>query len=46
MQSKRYRNNTIDTYFDALKIFWFYFYEKAVNQITNDDVILFNNDYI
>ena len=46
MQSKRYSQSSIDTYCDALKVFWFYFYEKEVSQITNDDVILFNNDYI
>lgn len=46
MLSKRYSQSSIDTYCEALKIFWFYFYEKEVNQITNDDVFLFNNDYI
>lgn len=46
MLSKRYSQSSIDTYCDALKVFWFYFYEKDVNQITNDDVVLFNNDYI
>jgi len=44
--SKRYSNNTIKTYGDALKIFLYYFKEKPVEVINNQDVINFNNDYI
>ena len=46
MHSKRYSQSSIDTYSEALKIFWLYFETKEVNAITNDDVIEFNNDYI
>ena len=46
MQSKRYSPSTIQTYSEALKIFLQYFYQKEIEEITNDDVILFNNEYI
>jgi integrase/recombinase XerD len=44
--SKRYSDNTIRTYTDALSTFLKFFHERPVDQITNDDVIRFNNDYI
>jgi integrase/recombinase XerD len=44
--SKRYSSNTITTYCDALKSFFTFFNTKSVKAITNDDVILYNNDYI
>lgn len=44
--SKRYSPNTIATYCDALKSFLTYFNTKSVKEITNDDVILFNTDFI
>ncbi len=46
MRSKRYSENTIKTYTDALQTFLKYFNDKPVNEITNEDVILFNNNYI
>lgn len=46
LQSKRYSDNTVKTYTDALKSFFTFFNEKNVDAITNDDVITFNNDYI
>jgi integrase/recombinase XerD len=46
MQSKRYSDNTIATYCDALKTFLRYFSDKEINEISNNDVIAFNNDYI
>jgi integrase/recombinase XerD len=44
--SKRYSRNTIKTYCDALKSFFTFCQTKAVNEITNDDVIAYNNAYI
>ncbi len=44
--SKRYSENTIHTYTEALAIFLRYYHTKAVTEITNDDLIQFNNDYI
>ena len=44
--SKRYSLNTINTYCDALKSFFTYFNTKSIHQITNEDVVLYNNDYI
>ncbi len=46
LQSKRYSPNTVKTYTDALKSFLTFFREKSVFEITNADVILYNNEYI
>ena len=46
MLSKRYSESTIGTYIEALVIFLRYFYLKTLEEITNDDLICFNNDYI
>ena len=44
--SKRYSPNTIVTYCEALKSFLTFFNTKSVQFITNEDVILYNNNYI
>ena len=44
--SKRYSTSTIKTYSEALRSFLLFFDEKPVTEITNEDVILYNNDYI
>lgn len=44
--SKRYSKNTIATYCDALKSFLTFFNTKSVRLITNEDIILYNNNYI
>jgi len=46
LNSKRYSGNTIGTYTDALKTFLRYYAHKAIAEITNDDLIRFNNHYI
>ena len=46
LRSKRYSDNTIKTYADALKTFLRYYANKAIAEINNNDVIKFNNDYI
>lgn len=46
LQSKRYSDNTIKTYTEALKSFLTFFNNKSVFEITNEDVILYNNEYI
>jgi integrase/recombinase XerD len=46
MQSKRYSSSTIGTYTDALKTFLRFYANKAVSEINNNDVIIFNNEYI
>uniref|UniRef100_UPI0040478B29 site-specific integrase n=2 Tax=Flavobacterium sp. TaxID=239 RepID=UPI0040478B29 len=46
LQSKRYSENTIKTYSEALQSFLTFFNQKSVFEITNEDVILYNNDYI
>lgn len=46
LKSKRYSPNTIKTYSDALKTFLVFFRDKSVSEITNEDIIIFNNKYI
>ncbi len=46
MRSRNYSENTIKTYTDALRVFLKYYSDKDVDEITNKDVINFNNDYI
>lgn len=46
MRSKRYSSNTIDTYAEALRTFLRFFEGKHVSDITQEDVIRFNNEYI
>ncbi len=46
LTSKRYSINTITTYCDALKSFLTFFNTKDSSEITNDDVITYNNDHI
>ncbi|MFC4818686.1 site-specific integrase, partial [Flavobacterium sp. GCM10023249] len=46
LKSKRYSQNTIKSYCDALQSFLVFYREKPVKDITNEDVIRYNNDYI
>jgi len=46
MRSKRYSKSTIATYSEALKSFLVFYREKSVADITNEDVIVYNNEHI
>jgi site-specific recombinase XerD len=46
LRSKRYSESTITTYSEALKSFLVFYREKAVADIKNEDVIVYNNEYI
>ena len=46
LHSKRYSQNTIKTYTDALKSFFLYFNTSIISALTNNDLILYNNEYI
>jgi integrase/recombinase XerD len=46
LKSKRYSESTIKTYSDAIKMFLRYFASKSAEEITNEDMVIFNNDYI
>ncbi|TDD75625.1 tyrosine-type recombinase/integrase [Flavobacterium caseinilyticum] len=46
MRSKRYSESTINTYSEALKSFLVFYREKPVAEINNEDVIIYNNEYI
>lgn len=46
LRSKRYSESTIKTYVDAIRVFLKFFSEKALYDIENNDIIIFNNEYI
>lgn len=46
LSSKRYSPNTIKTYTEALKSFLVFYREKSIKDITNDDIIIYNNEYL
>ena len=46
LRSKRYSENTIGTYSEALKSFLVFYREKPIATITNEDIIVYNNEYI
>ena len=46
LRSKRYSDSTITTYSEALKSFLIFYRDKAVADINNEDVIIYNNDHI
>ncbi len=46
MLSKRYSENTIKTYTDALGSFLKFYHDKKIEELNNADIINYNNDYI
>ena len=46
LRSKRYSESTITTYSEALKSFLVFYRDKAIIDITNEDVIVYNNEHI
>lgn len=46
LQSKRYSGSTIGTYIDSIQTFLRYYSTKNLSEITNEDLIIFNNKYI
>jgi integrase/recombinase XerD len=46
LNSRRYSPNTIKTYTDALRTFLKFYHNKPLNEINNQDLIRFNNEYI
>lgn len=46
MRSRRYSESTTGTYTDALKTFLKFYDKKPIQEITNEDVIKFNNEFI
>lgn len=46
LASKRYSESTITTYCDALRSFFVFFRNKDISEITNEDVIQYNYEYI
>lgn len=46
LRSKRYSESTLTTYSEALKSFLVFYRDKPIAEITNEDVIVYNNEYI
>lgn len=46
MRNKRYSTSTIEAYSKVLYVFFQFFSTKTVNEITSNDVVRFNNEYI
>ena len=46
LASKRYSDNTIKTYCEALRSFLFFYREKPIQDLTNQDVIIYTNEYL
>ena len=46
LKSRRYSETTIKTYVDALRSFLRFYAHKTIKEIDNNDIILYNNDYI
>ncbi|MEW5675792.1 site-specific integrase [Flavobacterium enshiense] len=46
LRSKRYSENTVNTYLDALKSFLIFYNDRPIASISNEDVIHYNNEYI
>lgn len=46
LNSKRYSDNTIKTYTEALRSFLNFFADLPATEITNEDIVYYNNEYI
>ena len=46
LRSRRYSESTVKTYSEALLSFLKFYWQKPIAEITNNDVIVFNNDFI
>lgn len=46
MENKRYSPNTIKTYTETLGVFFRFFHNKAISELKNEDIAIFNNQYI
>lgn len=46
MRSKRYSESTIESYTKALVVFFQFFNHKPIEEISNRDVVVFNNEYV
>lgn len=44
--SRRYSESTIKTYTNAICVFLHFFRKKSLSEINNEDIIVFNNEYI
>lgn len=46
LKSIRYAQNTIETYSDAVKIFFRFFSDRSIDSLDANDITFFNNEYI
>ncbi|UPT69354.1 MAG: site-specific integrase [Flavobacterium sp. JAD_PAG50586_2] len=46
LRSRRYSENTVKTYLEAMRSFLVFYNKRAIADLDHDDVIRYNNDYI
>ncbi|MFY8019856.1 MAG: site-specific tyrosine recombinase/integron integrase [Bacteroidia bacterium] len=46
LETKRYSPNTVKSYLEALFVFLRFYHAKPIEDINNQDIVNFNNDYI
>jgi len=46
LKNRRYSEKTIITYIECMKSFFSFYPEKPLHEISNDDIIMYNNKYI
>jgi integrase/recombinase XerD len=46
MKSRRYSESTIKTYTENLRAFFRFYHDKSAEEISNEDITIFNNEYI
>ena len=46
LRYKRYSENTIKSYTESLKVFFNFYKEKSIDELTNENVVFFNTEYI
>ena len=46
MRSRRYSEQTIASYMGTLSVFFTFYKDKKLHEVENDDIILFNQEYI
>ena len=46
LRSKRYSESSVKTYTNAIKSFLRFYENKAIGEISNSDIIVYNNEYI
>jgi site-specific recombinase XerD len=46
LENQRYSPNTIKTYTETLSVFFRYYHQKSISELSTQDIVAFNNNYI